>query len=148
MFDPTIFDNLKVVLEGLVYDHDLAGRIMITDRSDWIDLAKLSRSFRIRFRIRTPDDPVQATAEWADAGQKEHDRHFIQAEIVLSAGVKDLAGEIMGLNMGDADRPGCELKIRWITVIQDVEEYNSVLSTFSDFAIEPSERVMQQEEQP
>jgi forespore regulator of the sigma-K checkpoint len=32
--------------------------------------------------------------------------------------------------------------------IQDVEEYNSVLSTFSDFAIEPSERVMQQEEQP
>lgn len=32
--------------------------------------------------------------------------------------------------------------------IQDVEEYNSVLSTFSDFAIEPSERVMQQEDRP
>ncbi|MCH1640448.1 BofC C-terminal domain-containing protein [Paenibacillus timonensis] len=32
--------------------------------------------------------------------------------------------------------------------IQDVEEYNSVLSTFSDFAIEPSERVMQQDEEP
>ncbi|MGG6313576.1 BofC C-terminal domain-containing protein [Paenibacillus macerans] len=30
--------------------------------------------------------------------------------------------------------------------IQDVEEYNSVLSTFSDYAIEQSERVMQQNE--
>lgn len=31
--------------------------------------------------------------------------------------------------------------------IQDVEEYNSVLSTFSDFAIEQSEKVMQQNDQ-
>ncbi|GJM75082.1 hypothetical protein HMSSN036_72980 [Paenibacillus macerans] len=30
--------------------------------------------------------------------------------------------------------------------IQDVEEYNSVLSTFSDFALEQTEKVMQQNE--
>lgn len=28
--------------------------------------------------------------------------------------------------------------------IQDVEEYNSVLSTFSDYALEQTEKVMQQ----
>ena len=32
MFDPTIYDNIKVVLEGAVYDLDLEGKIIITTK--------------------------------------------------------------------------------------------------------------------
>ncbi|MDF0725751.1 hypothetical protein PY093_03360 [Cytobacillus sp. S13-E01] len=39
MFDPTIFDNLKVVIEGEVYDLDLTGDFLVTNRSDSIDIA-------------------------------------------------------------------------------------------------------------
>ncbi len=34
MFDPTAFDNLKVIVEGAVYDFDLHGDILVTDRKD------------------------------------------------------------------------------------------------------------------
>ncbi|SDC54033.1 hypothetical protein SAMN02799630_00063 [Paenibacillus sp. UNCCL117] len=47
MFDPTIFDNLKVVMEGRLYDLDAEGSIRITGREDLIDLAALSRTFRM-----------------------------------------------------------------------------------------------------
>lgn len=36
MFDPTAFDNLKVIVEGAVYDFDLHGDILVTDRKDMI----------------------------------------------------------------------------------------------------------------
>ncbi len=49
MFDPTIFDNLKVILEGLVYDYDLSGEIVVTNRQDLLDLATFSRSYTISF---------------------------------------------------------------------------------------------------
>jgi len=47
MFDPTVFDNLKVVLEGAIYDLDLKGQTQIIDRSDLVDLAKLTRTYSI-----------------------------------------------------------------------------------------------------
>lgn len=50
MFDPTIFDNLKVVIEGAVYDLDAAGAIFVTDRADQVDLAKMTRKYQIQFR--------------------------------------------------------------------------------------------------
>lgn len=50
MFDPTAFENLKVVMEGCFYDYDLNGEIVITDRNDLVNLAKLSRTFEITFR--------------------------------------------------------------------------------------------------
>ncbi|WP_042457613.1 hypothetical protein [Neobacillus dielmonensis] len=52
MFDPTAFDNMKVVIEGALYDLDLSGEIIITDRNDWLNLAKLSRLFTISFQLR------------------------------------------------------------------------------------------------
>lgn len=52
MFDPTAFDNLKTVIEGAIYDLDLDGTIVVTDRRDWIDLAHFSRTYHITFRMR------------------------------------------------------------------------------------------------
>ncbi|MDP4083524.1 MAG: hypothetical protein Q8934_02805 [Bacillota bacterium] len=61
MFDPTAFENMKVVLEGALYDLDITGDIIITDRNDWINTAKLSRKFDIYFQL--PENPVTAKLE-------------------------------------------------------------------------------------
>lgn len=51
MFDPTAFDNMKVVLEGALYDLDLDGEIRIIDRNDIMNLAKMSREFDVSFEL-------------------------------------------------------------------------------------------------
>lgn len=51
MFDPTIFDNLKVVLEGAVYDRDLDGDWYVVDRKDIVDLATMSRQYSVSFQL-------------------------------------------------------------------------------------------------
>ncbi|OLS37755.1 hypothetical protein [Bacillus sp. MRMR6] len=51
MFDPTAFDNMKVVIEGALYDLDLEGEIEIIDRNDLMNMAKMSRSFDVCFRL-------------------------------------------------------------------------------------------------
>ena len=51
MFDPTAFENIKVVLEGAVYDLDLNGEIIIIDRNDLINTAKLSRKYELSFQL-------------------------------------------------------------------------------------------------
>ncbi|MGG2028104.1 hypothetical protein AB1282_20605 [Gottfriedia sp. S16(2024)] len=50
MFDPTAFDNMKVVIEGLIYDKDLDGEYEIIDRNDFVNLSKMDRLFSIKFR--------------------------------------------------------------------------------------------------
>jgi hypothetical protein len=87
MFDPTIYENLKVVFEGAVYDLDLAGKIVVTNRSDLIDLANMSRSFAIRCRLKD--------------GQ-------VAAELRLSAELVDLAGEKLEWKHA---QPGCKLEL-------------------------------------
>ena len=54
LFDPTAFDNMKVVLEGAVYDRDLFGDILIVSRDDLVNLATLSRKFTIEFVLKEP----------------------------------------------------------------------------------------------
>lgn len=78
MFDPTIFDNLKVVLEGAVYDLDLHGQLRIVGRTDRIELSSMSRYYSIQFCL---------------PGQQE-----TWAELRLWADTEDLAGEIMELS--------------------------------------------------
>ena len=51
MFDPTAFENIRVVMEGILYDYDLAGDIIIIDRNDLINTAKLSRIYDISFQL-------------------------------------------------------------------------------------------------
>jgi len=51
MFDPTVFDNIKVVLEGSIYDLDLAGDIIITNRNDLINIGKMDRTYNITYQL-------------------------------------------------------------------------------------------------
>ena len=53
MFDPTIFDNLKTVVEGAIYDLDISDEsIAVVDRSDVVDLAKFTRAYALSFQLR------------------------------------------------------------------------------------------------
>lgn len=53
MFDPTAFENMKVVVEGAVYDHDFYGDLTVTNRKDLVDLANLSRQFIMEMELKT-----------------------------------------------------------------------------------------------
>jgi len=61
MFDPTAFDNMKVVIEGAIYDRDISGDLVIIDRNDIMNMAKMSREFDITFRL--PDSAYTAKFE-------------------------------------------------------------------------------------
>ncbi|KZB91384.1 hypothetical protein A2U94_11105 [Bacillus sp. VT 712] len=50
MFDPIVFDNLKVVVEGEIYDLDLSGQVSVVNREDLMDLARFTRTYRISFQ--------------------------------------------------------------------------------------------------
>lgn len=97
MFDPTIFDNLKVVAEGAVYDLDLQGEILITNRIDEIDLAKLSRYYAIMFRK-------------ANKGEQS-----VHGELRIYASVHDLSAEIMEK---DDSSLGCFIEVVFVMNIQ------------------------------
>ncbi|PQD96983.1 hypothetical protein CYL18_03645 [Pradoshia eiseniae] len=90
MFDPTVFENLKVVAEGAFYDFDLDGDIAVIDRHDFIDLAHMSRKFEIIVRY--------------DA-DKEKD---MECTFSLSASLSAFAEE--KLPAFSKRNPGCTLK--------------------------------------
>ncbi len=75
MFDPTIFENIKVVLEGLLYEFDAEEAIQITDRKDLIDLARMNRCMIISFKRVSGTTP---------------------ATLLLKAGTDSLSKEILG----------------------------------------------------
>ncbi|WCK55327.1 hypothetical protein PP175_04960 [Aneurinibacillus sp. Ricciae_BoGa-3] len=94
MFDPTIFENLKIALEGTVYDKDFSGEILVTSRHDAVDLADMSREYRIGFQLKenNTESPQQ-----------------LAAEIVLKAETQDLSGEILEMDAKDSGKPGCTI---------------------------------------
>ncbi len=98
LYDPTIFENLKVAFENQVYDLDNLDReITITNRVDRMDFAIMARYFAIQFTLTDQPD--------------------VTAEIVLGASVNDLAGEILelpGMNLG------CSLLVRFTKRVQNV----------------------------
>jgi hypothetical protein len=98
MFDPTIFDNLKVAFENQLYDLDnLTGQIQITHRNDRMEMSVMSREFSIQFQL--------------------YNRQKITAEIRLEASLKDLAAEILELS-GEA--PACALRLFFYMPIENV----------------------------
>ncbi|MGE7873471.1 hypothetical protein [Bacillus paramycoides] len=92
MFDPTAFENLKVIVEGAVYDFDLHGDILITDRKDVMDLASLSRMYSISFQLT------------------ETFKTMVEATFSLSVDAKNLSGEILEVPQFI---PGCEMKLEF-----------------------------------
>ncbi|WP_017755390.1 hypothetical protein [Calidifontibacillus oryziterrae] len=102
MFDPTIFENLKVVAEGAVYDLDLIGQIVVTNRVDQVDLAKLSRHYSITFRR-------------ADVSQNS-----VQGKLQIDVGAHDLSSEILEKDIEDNDL-GCTVEVTFFTKVNDIE---------------------------
>ncbi|MFJ8065006.1 hypothetical protein ACIQYS_10280 [Psychrobacillus sp. NPDC096426] len=98
MYDPTIFENLKVAFENHVYDLDnIDHKIHITNRVDRMDLSILAREFAIQFTLVTKQDVI--------------------AEIVLKASLEDLAGEILET---PGKQLGCSLLLRFNKRVQNV----------------------------
>jgi hypothetical protein len=100
MFDPTAFENMKVVMEGIFYDKDLSGEIVIVDRNDLINTAKLSRSYDLSFQL-----PL---------AKKEK----VTCKFTLSAGVENLTAELLEIS---ADLAGCTAKIEFFTQHEYIE---------------------------
>lgn len=98
LYDPTIFENLKVAFENHVYDLDnLDQKITITNRVDRMDFSILARYFSIQFTL---------------VNQPE-----VTAEIALEASVIDLAGEILEL---PGKSRGCSLLVRFNKHVQNI----------------------------
>jgi hypothetical protein len=112
MFDPTAFDNMKVVIEGALYDLDLNGEIVITDRNDLLNTAKMSRLFTISFRLPgMAENQVTATME-------------------MEAKLKNLAVELLP-GMLSNELAGCYVKLQFcLEVIDEVAEYQALAAIF------------------
>ncbi|MGV3488530.1 MAG: hypothetical protein ACO1OC_08095 [Tuberibacillus sp.] len=94
MFDPTVFDNLKVVLEGAIYELDFKGQISIVDRSDIVDLAKMSRAYSLTLANK-----------------------HVEGLVEISTDVENWSGEIMEAG---TDFP-CHLFIQFFMRIDDID---------------------------
>lgn len=94
MFDPTAFENMKVVLEGNLYDKDLSGEIKIIDRNDIINTAKLSRHYDLTFKLCSNNVAK------------------CSCKLTLSANIENLTAELLRSSLSDADRlAGCTVTI-------------------------------------
>ncbi|MFC0470352.1 hypothetical protein ACFFHM_07400 [Halalkalibacter kiskunsagensis] len=119
MFDPTVFENIKVAIENYVYDLDnISGEVDITNRMDRLELSVMSREFRLQFSLAT---------------YKE-----ITAEIVLQASLKDLADEILEV---PGESPGCSLFVRYMLKVEDIEnecnQIDAIISKIWDPVLPP-----------
>ena len=91
MFDPTVFENLKVAFENQIYDLDTLDRqVDIINRVDRLELAVMSREFSLQFTLTG--------------------RPAVSAEIQLTASLKDLAVELLELK---GETPACTLRLRF-----------------------------------
>ncbi|WP_410513929.1 hypothetical protein PaeBR_05780 [Paenibacillus sp. BR2-3] len=100
MFHPTVFENIKIAFENQIYDLDnLDEAIVVTNRADMLDLALMSREFRLAFRV------------------KESDK--VTAEVVLRSSIQDLGDEILGI---PGAAPGCTLLLRFYMEIENEED--------------------------
>lgn len=109
MFDPTIYDNLKVVFEGALYDLDSSGRVHVSGREDIVDLATMSRAFRM----------------WVE---KLGGR--CQAQVELTSGLLDFAGELRRVRLAD-EVPGSMLRLSFHlpeNMAEDCQEIQSDLN--------------------
>ncbi|UQD52471.1 hypothetical protein C0971_10940 [Bacillus methanolicus] len=88
MFDPTAFENMKVVIEGAVYDLDLSGEIRVIDRNDLINTAKLSREFNISFTKAGEYQPQKVIAKFMMEAKLEN----LAAELLPDAQSVKLSG--------------------------------------------------------
>lgn len=112
MFDPTAFDNMKVVIEGAIYDLDLDGEINIIDRNDLINLAKMSRSFDVSFKL---------------TGNKTRQ---VIAKIIMKSNLENLAAELLPGSLSDKDSGSMvrlEFQLKGNFALADYKQIEAVL---------------------
>lgn len=98
MFDPTVFENLKVSFENQLYDLDnLDRKIRIISRIDRLEMAVMSRTFALQFIL---------------AGQED-----VSAELWLEASLADLAAEILEQQ---GEKPACSLRLRFYMQVDEL----------------------------
>ncbi|MGD6831620.1 hypothetical protein ACQCT5_05630 [Sutcliffiella halmapala] len=92
MFDPTVFDNLKVIIEGAIYDLDLDGELQVVNRRDLVDLANMSRQFSM---------DIAVSAE-------------MLGRVELSSNLENISGELLKR----LDRPGCSVTVSFFQEVK------------------------------
>lgn len=105
MFHPLVFDNIRVVLEGAVYDRDFDGAITITNRSDVMDMATFQRLFQIDFKL----------AEYAENDQS------VRAQMQLRTSLGDIAAEQLETPL--VEHIGCTICIHFYMQLENVNPY-------------------------
>lgn len=123
LFDPTVFENLKVAIENQLYDLDnLDGIIHITNRIDRLDMSVMSRKFALSF-------------------QRVGSEH-VTAEFRLDASLQDLAAEILEYPGED---PACTLRLCFKMSIQDAgtacPQIDDILQRTWEPAVPPTQTV-------
>ncbi|WP_139492307.1 hypothetical protein [Brevibacillus dissolubilis] len=115
MFHPTVFDNIRTVLEGHVYDQDLGGNLTVTDRHDVMDLATFQRYFHIEFTL--PVEAVQTNP--------------IRGQIQLSTSLRDIASEQLEVEL--TDQIGCHICVHfWLTVERVPEDTELIIHLLNE----------------
>ncbi|MDQ0197598.1 hypothetical protein [Neobacillus ginsengisoli] len=114
MFDPTAFDNMKVVIEGALYDMDISGEIIIIDRNDIMNMAKLSRRFDICFTLPNSE------------------RIPVSAKIEMEAHLINLAAELLTVPQTE-NEGGCQVRLQFfIEHAENKENYPTIQKIFMD----------------
>lgn len=115
MFDPTAFENIKVVIEGEIYDRDLSGEIVVIDRNDWINTAKLSRKYEITFCL-----PGNENSGISSTMTLRAELENLSAELMNRQDAKQLAGCIVVIHFSLMHRNESSLFDRIQIVLEDI----------------------------
>jgi hypothetical protein len=99
MYHPSVYDNLKVVFEGVIYDSDFSGAIEIIDRKDLVDFAIFEKSTSIAFKLSGID-------------------HSIIGKMILTTNLEKIAIEKLKDN---PDAAGCNLSVEIKTPVYEIE---------------------------
>ncbi|MBD1381615.1 hypothetical protein [Metabacillus arenae] len=115
MFDPTAYDNLKVILEGAVYDLDLHKVIQVINRRDLVDLASMSRHYQINFCL--PFDKK------------------IVVQLDLRMELEQLAGELLRSNQ----TPGCIILITFFVKEKSIDSNTKIIETLRNMWVDAAD---------
>jgi len=110
MFDPTAFDNMKVVIEGALYDKDISGEIVIIDRNDLMNMAKMSRLFDVSFQL--PNRSCTAKFE-------------------MESKLSNLAAELLS-NEVIEQHAGCFVRLEFMLEHEEKLDYQTIKETLMD----------------
>lgn len=136
MFDPTAFENMKVVLEGAIYDRDLIGDILVIGRDDIVNLSTMARKYKIELEMKESESTILVTGGFE-----------------LYASLENLSSELLQGNLNEA-HSGCEVdlfisiprKLHSIEVDSISKELENVWGSQRTITLTTSETVSKKEQ--